>query len=608
MQVGEVLAGKYQLIKQLGTGGEGSVFLAIHLQTEMFWAIKEIRLGPDYAGQADGGVCHELQMMKRLKNRHLPQIIDAIQDGACIWLVMEHVRGMPMDQRLKNGRVLSAEEVRDVAEQVTDALCYLESRQPPVCHLDIKPSNLIRRPDGLIKLVDFGSAWKEKEQIRRMGTDGYAAPEQYRADGMKPDVRTDLYALGATLYRMSTGKTWSSALKMSSVPNCPKEMSDLIRKCLEEDPADRFQSAQLLRARLAVMRRRRKRERGRVRLLASLAMVCPAAALCLQILPAALDLSADESWNYDKLVREAGVVSEEESRNYYRKAVFLDPGRGEAYLRYLSDVQTDGVFSEEEEMFLRDLLHTVRPGEEQTYEELLAAEPEAYLETALQIGLAYWYSCPREDSRRIALGWFGKALAQGGAVQEPDPVRKYESEGRSSFDYGTGIRTDHVSHKRSFIEEGAGLTLPEGTGFEEMAREESDLTKTAALYLELGGSLEKIHSSNEEEAAGSAGRYWENLGRILDQSRDGQGLEDPLMQLKFCRESLYTLTFLAGDLTRSGISSEEQLSRIREVETLARKTRIMDLQKEMSDRILEEIESAGQSAEEAVRNSSKNSS
>ena len=80
------------------------------------------------------------------------------------------------------------------------------------------------------------------------------------------------------------------------------------------------------------------------------------------------------------------------------------------------------------------------------------------------------------------------------------------------------------------------------------------------------------------------------------------------MQLKFCRESLYTLTFLAGDLTRSGISSEEQLSRIREVETLARKTRITDLQKEMSDRILEEIESAGQSAEEAVRNSSENSS
>ncbi|HCI74285.1 MAG TPA: hypothetical protein DHV42_07090, partial [Lachnospiraceae bacterium] len=171
MQTGEILAGKYKIAKRLGEGGEGSVYLAIHLQTEMFWAIKEIPLS-----KGERTLCHELQMMKRLKNRHLPQIIDVLQEGETVWLVMEHVRGIAMDQKLKNGRVLSAMEVMDVAEQVTDALCYLESRDPPVCHLDIKPSNLIRRPDGLIKLVDFGSAWKEKAQVRGTGTDGYAAP------------------------------------------------------------------------------------------------------------------------------------------------------------------------------------------------------------------------------------------------------------------------------------------------------------------------------------------------------------------------------------------------------------------------------------------------
>lgn len=552
MQVGEILAGKYQLVRQLGAGGEGSVFLAIHLQTEMFWAIKEIRLGQESSCRTEGEESHELKMMKRLKNRHLAQIIDVLQDGNTVWLVMEHVRGISMDKRLKRGRVLSAEEVRDVAEQVTDALCYLESRQPPVCHLDIKPSNLIRRPDGLIKLVDFGSAWKEKAQIKRTGTDGYAAPEQYKADGAKPDVRTDIYALGATLYRMSTGKTWSSAMRQSCVPNCPRELSDIIKKCLEEDPADRYASAQSLKSALALMRRRRKREKGRLQILASLAMACPAAALCLQILPTVLDLSADESWNYEKLVREAGVVSEEESRDYYRRAIFLDPGRGDAYLRYLSDVQTDGIFSEEEEMFLRDTLHTVRPGSDQTYEEILATEPAAYLETALQIGLAYWYSCPREDSRRIALGWFEKAVE----LEE--------------------ITEDHFA-----------------------------LSERAALYLELGRALEKIHSSNEEDAALSAEEYWEDLGRILEKCREGQGPEDPLMQLKFCRDSLYTLTFLSGDLTRTGIGGNKQLLRIREVEELARQTQVQTAQKEMGSAIWEEIHNAGKSAEEAVRNSSK---
>ena len=251
------------------------------------------------------------------------------------------------------------------------------------------------------------------------------------------------------------------------------------------------------------------------------------------------------------------MVSEEESREYYRKAVFLEPGRQEVYLRYLSDVQTDGVFSEEEERFLRDTLHTVRPGSDQTYEELLAAQPEAYLETAFQIGLAYWYSCPRDDSRRIALGWFEKAVAQEEMAQE------------------------------------------------EMAQESSAQAERAALYLEMGESLEKIHSSDGGDALRHAARYWEDLGRILEKSRDGQGLEDSLMQLKFCRESLYTLTFLSGDLTRSGIGSREQLARIGELETLAIQTPTADKQSEIHSRILEEIQSAAKSAGEAVRNSSR---
>ena len=207
MKEGEILAGKYKLVRRLGEGGEGSVFLAIHLQTEMFRAIKEIRMNQ---ASDETCICHELQMMKRLRMPHLPEIIDVFQTEESVFLVMEHVRGIPLSQRIKSDRPPAPEEVLDIAEQVTEALCYLERQNPPVCHLDIKPSNLIRRPDGLIKLVDFGSAWKEKEQIRRMVTDGYAAPEQYRTDGTKPDVRTDLFGLGATLYRIISGETRSA--------------------------------------------------------------------------------------------------------------------------------------------------------------------------------------------------------------------------------------------------------------------------------------------------------------------------------------------------------------------------------------------------------------
>jgi serine/threonine-protein kinase len=308
MQTEAAFEERYRMIEKLGEGSEGSVFLALYLPTDEFRAVKRIRAGSMAAS------CREPEMMKHLRNEHLPRIIDVLYQEPYIYLVMEHVRGMSLDRMLRSGGCVSEAQALEAGLQIADALCYLETRDPPVCHLDIKPSNLIRRPDGLIKLVDFGSAWKEKAQVRGTGTDGYAAPEQYPQSGHFPDARSDIYGLGATLYRMSAGKKWSAKMRLSCVPNCSKEMSDLIRKCLEEDPQERFQSAFSLKNALNAMRRRERLEKGRFRILASLAMAFPACALCLQILPSMFDLSADEAWDYGKLIREAGGVSVEESR------------------------------------------------------------------------------------------------------------------------------------------------------------------------------------------------------------------------------------------------------------------------------------------------------
>lgn len=550
MQVGEVLAGKYRILKRLGEGGEGSVYLAVHMQTEMLWAVKEIRVRRE---PGDAAPCHELQMMKRLKNRHLPQIIDVISRDGNTCLVMEYVRGIPMNYRLKKDRTLSFKEVQGIAEQVTDALCYLESRQSPVCHLDIKPSNLIRRPDGLIKLVDFGSAWKEREPVRHMGTDGYAAPEQYLEGGAEPDVRTDIYALGATMYRMISGKLWSPAMRGSSVPNCPAPVSDLILRCLKDDPAERFQSAALLRVQLRYLRRREKRQRGRKQVLGALAMAFPAAALCLNILPSVIDISSDESWNYGKLISEAGVVSEEEGQEYYSRAVFLNPERSEAYLRYLSGAQTDGILSEGEERFLRDTLHTVRPGGDQTYEELLSQNLPAYIETALNIGLAYWYSCRREDNRRIALGWFEKAVGAG-----------------------------------------------DGYGERDTASEADKDRELAELYLRMGKAMEKFSSGSTEDSALNAADYWENVGVILKSGERSIKRENRLTWLRFCREALCAIPFISGDLSRAGVGKDEQTRRIGDLETMAQELSKLPSGSRIEEEIIDDIRKAALAAREAA--------
>ena len=111
MRIGDVLDGKYRLVRRLGEGGEGTVYLALHLQTEQFWAVKEIRM--EHAADR----CHELEMMKNLKNEHLPGIIDVVRREDSVCLVMEHVRGKSLERFLAEGYTASSQQTADAALQ-----------------------------------------------------------------------------------------------------------------------------------------------------------------------------------------------------------------------------------------------------------------------------------------------------------------------------------------------------------------------------------------------------------------------------------------------------------------------------------------------------------
>ena len=503
MNTTELSDARYRIIEKLGEGSEGSVFLALYLPTEEFRAVKKIRTGEDTA------TCRELEMMKHLRCEHLPRIIDVLREGPYTYLVMEHVRGCGMDRVLGQGRCVRQDQVLEAALQITDALCYLESRDPPVCHLDIKPSNLIRRPDGRIMLVDFGAAWKEKIPKTGMGTDGYAAPEQYDKQGIT-DVRTDIYALGAVLYRMLTGKTCSRVLKGSQIPNCSGSLASIIRKCMESRPEERFQSAKELRKQLLRLRRQERRRDLRIRILGALAIALPAAAFGTCALPASMNLSNDPKWNYESLLEEAKVCSEARSRSYYMRAVFMDPRRGDAYLQYLEDAGADGAFSADEDLFWRDLLHTVELGKDLTNEEELAADPDSYGKVALKTGLLYWYCSAEEDSRRIARGWFDKAVGAGERL---------------------GRRED-----------------------------EEGWLKSAGLYRSMASALQL---SSERSVKGpdpeNLHSYWKVMEELMMQVSD---LGSPLLELEFYRDALSDMTFLGTDLLLAGIDTGKQERRI----------------------------------------------
>ena len=171
---------------------------------------------------------------------------------------MERMEGEPLSRVLeRRGGRLPAAEVLAVGLRLCDVLEYLHAQEPAIIHGDLKPGNVLLASDGRVRLVDFGAAMRVGEQerlspARRLGTKGYAAPEQHRA-GASIDARADIYGLGATLYRLALGERFDGSAaafeKLRSLrPRCLRR---ILRRCLQADPAARFRDCRSLRRALA---------------------------------------------------------------------------------------------------------------------------------------------------------------------------------------------------------------------------------------------------------------------------------------------------------------------------------------------------------------------
>ena len=422
--------GRYRVIRKLGGGGEGQVYLVVHEQTEQVWAAKILHAcGPER--------WHELNVMKKLHHPSLPRVIDVLElespEGPSLCLIMEYVRGRSLEEiRREKGR-LSEQQVIDAGLQMCRALSYLHERREPVLHLDLKPENMICRSDGRIVLVDFGAAERISEEAggARRGTDGYAAPEQY--DRTRPlDARTDIYGLGASLYYLASGVRYSRAMIKSKVPGCPDRLGQIIRHCLAEDPDDRYPCASKMAADLMRLRRSEQSQKRRTRLWAALVLVIITGALAGHALISEFAQVSEKQWDYDMLVQEAECAPLEQARAYLLKAVYIRPRRARAYLAYLDLLSADGQLTEQEDEQLRELLHTIPYGSEDMYEEMIAQAADEYALLSCRLGLIYWYEyASRTEGRRIAAGWFGKAAA---AAEE---IRLQEMPERVSAEAGT---------------------------------------------------------------------------------------------------------------------------------------------------------------------------
>jgi serine/threonine-protein kinase len=253
---GTVLDGKYEILTEVGRGGMSIVYLARDNRLNKQWAVKEIKDdGKKSTKTLLKGLEREANILKNVDHPVLPRIVDIINQEGTIYVVMDFIEGTTISDRLKKEGAQPQETVIEWGLQLASALDYLHNMNPPVIYRDMKPSNVMIKPEGGVKLIDFGTAKEytveNNADTTALGTRGYAAPEQFGdAQGRgiyKTDARTDIYNLGATLYHIVTGmnpceppyeirpiREWNPALSSG--------LEKILLKCTQADPKDRYQN------------------------------------------------------------------------------------------------------------------------------------------------------------------------------------------------------------------------------------------------------------------------------------------------------------------------------------------------------------------------------
>ena len=233
-EIGQLVGGKYKLMRLINRGGMSAVYLAEDKNLLKKWVVKEI---PKYVHGKENflavkSAILEAQIIKSLDHPSIVRIVDIIKDSKAVYIVEDHVEGISLEEFVKDG--ISKSAAVKIGIQLCRAVSYLHSQDPPVIYRDLKPENIIISRDIQVKLIDFGAARRYKAEKKRdtvyLGTERFAAPEQYEEYGAQSDKRTDIYGFGATFRYM-----------LRFCDEKDKKLNEIIDKCTQRDPADRFQ-------------------------------------------------------------------------------------------------------------------------------------------------------------------------------------------------------------------------------------------------------------------------------------------------------------------------------------------------------------------------------
>lgn len=367
------------MIRTLGEGSEGNVYLAIRESVYRFYAVKVMKkTGQTFLRES-------MELRKRLSHPGLPEIVDVIETEEEVCLVMEYVEGKNVKELCEEKR-LSMFGIISMGIGICEVLEYLHSQDPPVIYGDLKPENLILRKDRPV-LVDLGSVLMQDSKGKRSGTKEYVPPWRDLETG-DADVDMDLFALGKTLETLSDQTFY-----------VPRGLKRIIERCKRQKEEGGFAHVRECRMELEKLQLR------------PWILICMCAlALCVAAMAGKSLLRekhmADASAQYESFQEEAKETTGMEQRELLIRMIAWDPTCETGYLELLNHLLQDGVLSEEEDVCYRRVLKTMDENG-RTHQERLKENLFGYAEVSYETGMAYWYFFEGQGGKRYAAAWFG---------------------------------------------------------------------------------------------------------------------------------------------------------------------------------------------------------
>ncbi|MCR5627216.1 MAG: serine/threonine protein kinase [Lachnospiraceae bacterium] len=321
------VGGRYEIISLLGKGGMGDVYLAKDDRLKMKWTIKRIPTTKKAGLHISNSFYSEVNVLRRIRHENLPHIVDIFREGNFTCLVMEYIEGRSLKEMLDNNEQLNRREITQIALELCNALNCLHSQNPPIIYRDMKPANIIRRPDGHVCLIDFGTSGIQRNVNTPVGTPKYAPEELFKGFS---DIRSDIYSLGITLREISG-------------ENCDKDFKRILDRCTRSDPEERYRDVNELKRELLKYSHRIRRVLIPAMMTAVAFITCGSLIYGQNMKHRLLNLEYSVSegrLDEYRMMLESGneayfAGDYETAESHYTSAVTMDKNRDEGYLALL---------------------------------------------------------------------------------------------------------------------------------------------------------------------------------------------------------------------------------------------------------------------------------